>query len=198
MHQSTKPDGPGDAPAVRLDTYDNSEFRRGRSAFIEFAWIIIQAVFVSSFIPGSWHRRILLRSFGAKIGQGVVCKPHLRVKFPWKLTVGDHSWLGEGTWIDNLETVKIGSHCCISQEAYLCAGSHDWSKSTFNLIAKPIIFEDNVWIGARATVAPGVTAGNGSVLSLGSVANGNLEPWSIYAGVPATFQKKRTINKVGR
>jgi hypothetical protein len=89
------------------------------------------------------------------VGTGVVIKPHVRVKFPWKLYIGDHSWIGESVWIDNLAQVTIGSNCCISQGAYLCTGSHRWDRDTFDLVTKPIVIEDQCWVGAMARVAPG-------------------------------------------
>ena len=99
-------------------------------------------MFVSSSIPGSAHRCFLLRAFGAKIGRGVNIKPRVKVKFPWRLIVGNHSWIGEAVWIDNLAEVEIGANCCVSQGAYLCTGSHDWNSRKFTLITKPIRVED--------------------------------------------------------
>lgn len=177
---------------VRLDTYDCSSFNRGRPRWIEALWLVTECLFVGSPLPGAAHRRWLLRLFGARIGQGVEIKPRVRVKFPWKLTIGDYSWIGESVWIDNLADVKIGSHCCISQCAYLCTGSHDWSKPSFNLITASIEIKDGTWICARSIVGPGVEAGEGSVLSLGSVATSDLIPWSIYSGVPAAKIKTRS------
>ena len=133
-----------------------------------------------------------MRLFGARIGNGVDIKPRVRIKFPWKLTVGDDSWIGEGVWIDNLADVKIGSHCCISQAAYLCTGSHDWSKPGFDLITASIDIKDGSWICARSIVGPGVATGEGSVLALGSVATRDLAPWSVYSGVPAVRIKTRS------
>lgn len=176
---------------VRLDTYDRNPFERGRPRWIEALWLVAQCLFISSSLPGAAHRRWLLRAFGARIGQGVDIKPLVRVKFPWKLTVGDFSWIGESAWIDNLADVKIGSHCCISQGAYICTGSHDWAKPGFDLITAPIEIRDGTWICARSIVGPGVTTGEGSVLALGSVATHDLMPWSIYSGVPAIRIKAR-------
>lgn len=176
---------------MRLDTYDSSSFVRGRSKWTETLWLIVQCLFISSPIPGSAHRRWLLRLFGARIGRGVKIKPRVRVKFPWRLHIGDESWIGEGVWIDNLEHIAIGSHCCLSQEAYLCTGSHDWSKPAFDLIVRPIRVDDCCWIAARCIVGPGVTCGEGSILTLGSAATNSLAPWSIYAGTPAQKIKAR-------
>jgi putative colanic acid biosynthesis acetyltransferase WcaF len=168
-------------------------FARGRPALVEALWMLVQAIFVSSFIPGSRHRAMLLTLFGARIGKGVVLKPGIRVKFPWRLGIGDNSWIGENAWIDNLAPVAIASDCCVSQDAYLCTGSHDWSAPGFDLITAPITLEPGAWVAARATVGPGVTIGRGAVLGLGSVASRDLDPWTVYAGVPAVAVKQRTI-----
>lgn len=176
---------------MKLANYNNRGFERGRSAIVELLWIVVQALFISSFLPGSMHRRFLLRRFGAKIGKGVVIKNGVRVKFPWRLTVGDHSWIGERVWIDNLDQVVVGANCCISQEAYLCTGSHDWTEATFNLICKPITIDDHSWICARSNIAPGVVVGEGAVLAMGSTASNNLENWKVFRGNPAVAIRSR-------
>jgi len=141
------------------------------------------------------HRRALLRLFGAKIGRGVIIKPGLRVKFPWRLEVGNHSWLGESVWIDNLASVVIGNHCCISQGVYLCTGSHSWSSEQFDLITQPITIEDKAWLGANSIVAPGVVVGQGAVLALGSLATRNLERWWVHQGNPCLAVRERVVSK---
>lgn len=174
-----------------LSKYPIRPFDRGRSALMELAWIVVQSLFVHSWLPGSAHRVWLLRKFGARIGQGVVIKQFVRVKFPWRLSIGEHTWIGEGAWIDNLAQVNIGSHCCISQNAYLCTGSHDWKSNTFDLITKPITIEDQAWVAAGSQVAPGVTIGRAAVLALGAVALADLQPGWIYQGNPAQPVKPR-------
>jgi putative colanic acid biosynthesis acetyltransferase WcaF len=156
-------------------------------------WFVVQAMLISSFLPGSAHRRFLLKLFGARIGRRVVIKPGVRIKFPWRLHVGDDVWIGEDVWIDNLAEVRIGSDVCISQGAYLCTGSHDWSSPYFRLITRPITVGSGAWLCARSSLGPGVSAGQGAVLTLGSAAHANLDPWSIYSGVPAKRIKSRTF-----
>jgi putative colanic acid biosynthesis acetyltransferase WcaF len=179
---------------IDLELFDNKGFHRGRPRWIEALWITLSALLVESWLPGSWHRVLLLRLFGAVVGRRVVIKPHVRVKFPWRLRIGNDSWIGEGAWIDNLDSVDIGSDCCISQGAYLCTGSHDWAKPGFDLIVRPIRIGNGAWIAAKAVIAPGVTIGEGAVLTLGSVAVADLEPWTIYRGCPAAPVRKRVIS----
>jgi putative colanic acid biosynthesis acetyltransferase WcaF len=176
---------------VRLDRFDPGEFDRGRSRIIEALWLICGDLFVSSGLPGSLLRVLILRAFGARIAPGVVIKPHVRVKFPWRLSIGAHSWIGEDVWIDNLAPVSIGAQCCISQAAYLCTGSHNWSKETFDLITKPIVIEDGAWICAKATIGPGVRVGEGAVLALGCVATRDLDPWICHSTLHKVIMKRR-------
>ena len=176
---------------MHLDTFENSNFERGKPRLVEALWRILEGLFFNSWIPGSGWRVALLRLFGANLGTGVVIKPHVRVKFPWKLIIGDHSWIGEDVWIDNLAEVKIGNHCCLSQGAYLCTGNHRWELDSFDLVTSPIQIEDHCWIGAMARIAPGVVCEEGAVLSMGSTAAANLERWCIHRGVPAKAVKAR-------
>jgi putative colanic acid biosynthesis acetyltransferase WcaF len=176
-----------------LGEFQNPEFSRGRPLTVEAVWLLVQFLFIASWIPGSRHRRILLRLFGARIGEGVILKPGVRVKFPWRLVIGDYTWIGEDVWIDNLATVSIGSNCCISQGVYICTGNHDWQKKTFDLVTKEVSIGDGAWIAARCVLAPGVRIGKGAVLGLASVATGGIEDWAIYRGNPAVFAKRREI-----
>jgi putative colanic acid biosynthesis acetyltransferase WcaF len=116
------------------------------------------------------------------------------IKYPWFLTIGDETWIGENVWIDNLTNVTIGKNCCLSQGSMLLTGNHNFKKSTFDLVLKPIILEDGSWIGAKATVCPGVTVYSHAVLSVGSVATTDLQANGIYQGNPAVNKTQRLIN----
>jgi len=176
---------------VQLDCFDAREFDRGRGRIVEALWLICAALFVSSGLPGSLLRVLILRAFGARIAPGVIIKPHVRIKFPWRLSIGAHSWIGEDVWIDNLAHVSIGAQCCISQAAYLCTGSHDWSKKTFDLVTKPIVIEDGSWICAKTMIGPGVRVREGAVLALGSVATHDLDPWTCHSSLQTQLTKRR-------
>lgn len=180
---------------VDLNTYDNNRYSPG-STFKKMLWYFTNILFFKTLFPfPSALKAKLLRLFGAQIGHGVVIKPDTNIKYPWFLTIGDHCWIGEGVWIDNLAPVSIGTNVCISQGAYLLTGSHDYKKSTFNLIVKPIVLHEGVWIGAKAIVSPGVTCHNHSVLAVGSIATSDLESYSIYQGNPATKKRERAIQQ---
>ena len=176
---------------MRLDEFANGNFDRGRPAVTEMAWMIVHAGLFGSWIPGSAWRCWLLRLFGARIGRAVVIKPRVRIKFPWRLAIGDHSWIGESAWIDNLGQVTIGNHVCLSQGSYLCTGSHDWHARAFTLIVRPITLCDHAWVGAMAQLCPGARLADGSVLTMGSRLSGDTAPDEIYDGIPARSIGKR-------
>ena len=179
---------------VDLSKYDNRWYSPGRPFWYRTLWFLAGLPLLrSTLLPGSAYRVALLRWFGARVGAGVVIKPGVRVKYPWLLSMGDHVWLGEGCWIDNLVPVAIGSSACISQEAYLCTGNHDWSDPGFGLIVKPISVGAGAWIGARSMVAPGVSFGECAVLASGSVATKDIPPYEIHSGNPATFSRVRIL-----
>lgn len=180
-------------PQVDLAQYKKSSEIRTRSLWVELLWMLAQALFVSSFQPSSTLRVVVLRLFGASIGKGVNIKPHVMIKFPWKLQVGDYAWIGEQAWIDNLDHVTIGNHCCISQGVYICTGNHDWKSPEFTLKTAPVTIKDKAWLCAKSKVTPGVIIGEGAVLGFGSVATGDLEAWEIHAGNPARSISKRII-----
>jgi putative colanic acid biosynthesis acetyltransferase WcaF len=180
---------------VNLSSYSPRDFDRGAGKWREALWLLVSLV-LFRLCPFSLSplKRAVLRAFGARIGKNVTIKPQVKITFPWKLTVGDHVWLGEECWLLNLERIVIGNNVCISQRAFLCTGSHDYKLSTFDLIVKPITVEDGCWIGAAAWVGPGVTIGTHAVLTAGSVAAKSLEPYGIYRGNPALMVKQRMIS----
>ena len=182
--------------SLDLSKYDNSWYNPGRSFLIRIIWYSINAFFLQNrFNPSSWVKIFLLRIFGAKVGEGVVLKPSINVKYPWNLEIGDYSWVGEKVWLDSLAPIKIGRNCCVSQGVYFCTGSHDWSDPAFELIIKPIIVENGVWVGAQSILLPGITLGSHSVVAAGSVISQNAEPYMVYAGNPAEVLKKREIRR---
>jgi putative colanic acid biosynthesis acetyltransferase WcaF len=183
-----------DANSIDLSRPDNSELVRGAPLWVEALWYFLgQPLLRSHMVTSSAFRCMLLRIFGAKLGTGVYIKPGLRVKFPWYLEVGDHSWLGEDLWIDNLAQVSIEAHCCLSQGAYLCTGNHDWTSVNMRLFRRPIICKRGSWIGAKAVLCPDVVVGNGAVITAGSVVTKSVPDMEIHAGNPAQFVKYRQL-----
>lgn len=179
---------------VDLGNYKNPEYNHGAGAVKRLVWHLFSKAFVHSQFPLPVGFKVrLLKLFGANMGKDVVIKPNVNIKYPWFLEVGDHVWIGEDVWIDNLVKVKIGNSVCLSQGCMLLTGNHDFSKSTFDLITGEINLEEGAWIGAKSVVCPGVTVGSHAVLSVSSVASKRMEPYSIYRGNPAELIKKRTV-----
>ena len=181
---------------VDLSRYDNSWYKStiGAGILKRILWYISNIFFfINPLNPLSGLKCWLLKLFGAQIGRRVVIKPGINIKYPWKLIIGNDCWIGENVWIDNLASITIGDNVCISQGAMLLTGNHDYKKDTFDLIVKPIVLEDGVWIGAGSTVCPGVIAYSHSVLTVGSVATKNMDPYNIYAGNPANAIRMRVF-----
>lgn len=156
------------------------------------AWYALNAVLFDSWLcPVSRPKAALLRLFGAAVGRGVVIKPRVNIKYPWRLRLGDQVWLGEGVWIDNLAAVSIASNVCVSQGAYLLTGNHDYKTPAFALVVGEIHIEEGVWIGARALVCPGVRVRRDTVVTAGSVLAGDSEAGGVYRGHPAVWVRRR-------
>ena len=179
---------------VENKNFNNNWYKPGNKIKIFFWYFINILFFKNSLNPSSKLKVSILRLFGAKIGKQVLLKPSISIKYPWKLFIGDHSWVGEHVWIDNLEDVIIGNNVCISQGAMLLTGNHDYKKNTFDLITGKIILEDGVWIGAQSVVCPNVTCKSHSILSVNSTATKNLDAYSIYQGTPALKIRDRIIS----
>ncbi len=180
--------------AVDLQRYDNSWYHPGGSFLKRSLWFFLgQPILRAAWIPSSTLRVTLLRLFGARIGEGVVIKPSVDVKYPWHLVVADHVWIGEHVWIDNLTTVQIESNVCLSQGVYLCTGNHDWTDPHFGLLIAPIVLREGSWAGAKSILTPGSVLGVGAIAAAGSVITGTIPDYEIHAGNPAKFVKLRVI-----
>ena len=174
-----------------LKNFNNSDFSHG-NLVQRILWYFISELIFNTFIPfPSNFKCNILKIFGAKIGNRVVIKPRVRIKYPWLLSIGSDVWIGESVWIDNLDNVIIEANVCLSQGAVIMCGAHDFKKPTFNLITRPIKIESESWICAQAIVLQGVTCKRGSVLTASSVAKRDLEEYSIYEGNPAVKIKNR-------
>jgi putative colanic acid biosynthesis acetyltransferase WcaF len=174
-----------------LSKYNNQWYDTGGGTFKRLTWYLVNAIFLNSAFPVGSVKIFFLKLFGARIGKGVVVKPYVNIKYPWNLKIGDHVWIGEGVWIDNLAMVALGNHVCLSQGAMLLCGNHNYKSKAFDLIVKEIKLQEGVWIGAKAVVCPGVNCLSHAVLSVGAVATHDLEAYTVYGGNPAIKIRKR-------
>lgn len=173
--------------------FNKGDFKAGASVLKIGCWYLISLCFFrSGLMPFSIVLVSLLRLFGAKIGKDVRIKPGIFIRYPWKLLLGNHCWLAD-CYIDNLDFVSLGDHVCISQQAMLLTGNHDYNSKDFDLRTGPINLKDGVWVCARAIVCPGLTLFSHAVLCSGAVAQKDLRAYAIYQGNPAICVKKRNI-----
>jgi putative colanic acid biosynthesis acetyltransferase WcaF len=165
---------------------------RGRSAILVQLWWIVQSTMFGcspQFMYG-W-RRFLLRLFGAEIGSNVLVRPSVRVTYPWKLKIGNHSWIGDNVELYTLGPITIGNNAVVSQGSYLCTGTHDYRDLGFKIEARPIVVEDEAWIAAQVFVTPGIRIGRGAVVGARSLVLTDVPDGAIAMGHPATLRGVR-------
>jgi putative colanic acid biosynthesis acetyltransferase WcaF len=180
---------------MELDISANRRKRKySRSEMLHrLLWSFVRPVFRFSPRPCYAWRRFVLRCFGASIGHHVQIHNSSRIYFPWNLSVGDWSSIGEDAFIYNLGSVSIGQKATISQHAHLCAGTHDYTQPDLPLLKPPITIKDQAWVCADAFVGPGVVVGEGAVVGACAVVIRDVEPWMVVAGNPARVVKQRIL-----
>ena len=140
-------------------------------------------------------RRFLLRLFGAEIGKKVILRPSVKTTYPWKVKIGDYSWIGDDVVLYSLGDIEIGKNVVISQRSYLCTGSHDYLKPSFNIYAKKIVIKDECWLATDVFVSPGITINKGTVVGSRSSVYSNLPKNKICIGSPAKIIRDRVSEK---
>ncbi|MEA5453401.1 DapH/DapD/GlmU-related protein [Sinomonas sp. JGH33] len=149
---------------MRLAGFTGAGYEKGRNRLWQAGWLAVQGAVLQHWWCPAKLRIASLRFFGASIGDGVLIRHRVRIHWPWKLTVHENAWIGEGVWILNLEPVEIGADTCLSQGVFLCTGSHDFASETFEFDNAPITIGARSWIAAQATILRGVTVGDGVVV----------------------------------
>ncbi len=183
-----------DAPhfETKVQTHrGSSPWTRGeRIKWVVWCWVYW---FLFRPTPKTWKRwrLFLLRRFGARISGSPFVSNTAIIRFPWKLEMEDRACLAPRSEVYNLGPVKLGAGCVISQEAYLCCGTHDLEDPKLPLVTAPIEIGAEAFIGARAFIMPGVNVGTGGVVGAGSVLTKDCPPWTICAGNPAKPLKER-------
>lgn len=186
-----------DMPAAPGTYLDLSTFRvpagfRGRPGWYVQLWWLVQVLFFkhSPQVAYGW-RRMLLRLFGAKIGEGAIIRPSAHFTYPWKVTIGEHAWVGDDVTLYSLGDIEIGAHSVVSQKSYLCAGDHDYQAVDFTIRGRSIRIGSQVWVASDVFIAPGVTIADGVVVGARSTVLRSLEGGFVYAGNPARAVKRR-------
>ncbi len=170
----------------KLNKFTLPENFRGRSSIVVQLWWIIQSSLFgwSPQFTYKW-RNFLLRSFGASIGKNVIIRPSVKITYPWKLKIGDYSWIGDDVNLYTLGEITIGKNAVVSQKSYLCTGSHDYQSEAFDIYAEPIVIEDEAWVATDVFIAPGVTIGKGAVIGSRSSVYEDMPEGMICIGNPA-------------
>lgn len=169
-----------------LAGFTGSGYDKGRNVVWQALWVAASSLVVERIWCPARLRVIVLRAFGAKIGTGVYIRQHVRIHWPWKVTIADNVWIGVDSWLLNLEPITIGSNVCISQGVFLCTGSHDHRSPTFEFDNAPIVIKDGAWIAARATVLRGVTIGAGALVGACALVARSVEAGSTVLAPAAT------------
>lgn len=164
-------------------------YDKGRGFIMQALWIAVSTLVFSHVWCPNGLRCVILRRFGAQIGNGVLIRHRVTVQWPWKLSIGDNSWIGTGAELYNLDDIVIGSDVCISQHVFLCTGSHDRSSPTFEFDNAPIVIEDGVWVCARSTVLRGVTIGANAVVGATALVYRDIPADSVVHPAPATVSR---------
>ncbi|OLY94963.1 putative colanic acid biosynthesis acetyltransferase WcaF [Cnuella takakiae] len=175
-----------------LESFELPQGFRGKPGwYVQLWWIVEQLLFRPSpqFMYG-W-RRLLLRLFGAKVGRNVILRPTVKTQFPWKVSIGDNTWIGDDVVLYSLDQIHIGNNVVVSQKSYLCAGTHNYKEPDFPIYGLPIVVEDECWIATDVYLAPGVTVGRGSIVGARSSVFKDLPSGMVCIGSPAQPIKKR-------
>ena len=161
-----------DAPGKR-ETWD-------KPAWQVYLWSVAELLFVTNHWQISSALRVkVLRKFGAEIGDGVIMRPGIKVRFPWKLKIGARSWIGDGVWIHNQDQVEIGEDVAVSQESFITTGSHAY-KNDMALLTKPVVIEDGAWVTSRCMVLGGSHIGKSALVTPGTVVRGEVPAGVIF------------------
>lgn len=178
---------PGDKPRPdsesgerQLANFMGTGYDKGRSIPVQVAWMIVSTTVLPRWWMPNAIRIKILRMFGANIADGVLIRHGVKIHWPWKLTIGAHSWIGERAWLLNLEHITIGQNVCVSQDVLLCTGSHDRHSPSFEFDNAAITIEDGCWIATRATILRGTTIGRNSVIGATSLVTRNIPAGTLH------------------
>lgn len=167
---------PSRSPGARFSLRDFTGvgYSKGRPWPTQVLWMLVSRCLTMQWWCPNRLRVLLLRGFGARIGAGTLIRHDVKIHWPWKLEIGHDTWIGESSWILNLEPVVIGSNTCISQAVLLCSGSHDRSSPTFEFDNAAIVIGDSVWIATRATILRGVRIADGATIGATALVTGDV------------------------
>jgi len=184
---------PEPVPVIPLAQAPGERAAWGRPRVVVYLWGLVEWLLVTNPLQVSSGLRVAaLRCFGARIGRGVIFRPRTRVRFPWKLTVGNDCWIGEGVWIHNQDQVTLGHDVVVSQETMITTGSHA-HRTDMGLLTRPVVLEDGVWVTSRCMVLGGVTLGRSALVAPMSVVTASVPAGRMVRGNPAVDVGAREV-----
>lgn len=135
-----------------------------------------------------------LRWMGASIGPHCMISRGVKVLMPWNLIFEDYVAIGRDVDLYNFAPITVRRMTVISQNCYLCTGSHDFRQAHMPLVYHPITIGSECWLAADVFVCPGVSVADGVVVGARSLVTKDLpETWSVYGGHPATRLVERKM-----
>lgn len=177
---------------IDLSKYSQENYSRGKNSIIILLWWIIQGTFFRYSLHNMYmFRNVLLRMFGANIGENVKIRASAKFTYPWNISIGENSWIGDNVQLYSLDFITVGSNCVVSQESYLCTGTHDIKDPHFGLLTNPIIVKDGSWVATDVFIYPGVVIHEMAVIAARSTVTTDIPANEVYAGSPAKYVKKR-------
>ncbi|MEM7579411.1 MAG: hormogonium polysaccharide biosynthesis acetyltransferase HpsU [Mastigocoleus sp.] len=180
---------------VDLSNYNQSWYDRGRPSWFVLLWWFVQAfTFPLTLHHMSSIRCKILRLFGARIGKDVLIRPTARFTYPWRISIGDNSWVGDDVVLYSLDQINIGNNCVVSQKSYLCTGTHDIRDRAFGLKTAPINIEDGAWVASDCFVSPGVKIGANAVVGARSSVLTDIPNAKVSWGTPCRPRYDREMN----
>lgn len=180
---AVSPPRTGGRPAIDLSAAPGGRQSWDRSPLTVYLWSAAELLLVyNPWQPSSRLRAATLRAFGATVGRSVILRPRLRVRFPWKLSIGDRSWIGEDVWLHNQDLISIGPDVVISQGTFVTTGTHAY-RGDMALVTRAVSIEEGVWVTARCTVLAGSTIGANALVTPHTVVRGTVPPGTIF-GAP--------------
>ncbi len=196
------------AEKTRVETLDMSvsserAIRRPPSERLkQRIWEFARGIFcyTTPWFATGWRRLITTIFAGLCSGNGRLAKSvslarTARLDYPWRISVGRDSSIGERSWLQAQDEIVIGERVCIGEDVRIITGSHDIASSNFDLETDGIRIGNDVWIATGSTILKGVSIGEGAVVAAGSVVTKDVDPWTVIGGNPAKFIKKRVLKE---
>ncbi len=146
---------------------------------------------------GYYFRPVVLKIFGADVPLLNNFYGSAWIECPWNVKIGERTTLGPRSYLYSLGSIVIGDRTVVSQDVYICAGSHDYECFGMPLTTLDVKIGANVWICAGAFICPGVTIGDGAVIGARSVVTKDVPSNTVVAGNPAKPVKMRLLTASG-